>query len=265
MSRITKTFNQLAANARKALIPYFTAGDPDPTLTVPLMHAAVAGGADILELGVPFSDPMADGPVIQRASERALAHGVGMLQVLAMVSEFRKTDHDTPVVLMGYANPIEAMGTEKFVLAARQADIDGVIVVDYPPEECRELAGLLRNNDLDLIFLIAPTSTDTRIAQIVSLATGYVYYVSLRGVTGAGNLDMNEVSARLAKIRAKTTLPIGVGFGIRDGATARAVGEVADAVIIGSRVIQEIEVAPGEALLNVKNLLRGIRDAMDVR
>ncbi|MSQ53572.1 MAG: tryptophan synthase subunit alpha [Betaproteobacteria bacterium] len=265
MSRIAKTFKQLAANGRKALIPYFTAGDPDPVVTVPLMHAAVAGGADIVELGVPFSDPMADGPVIQRASERALAHGVGMKQVLDMVSEFRKTDRDTPVVLMGYANPIEAIGAGKFVLAARQADIDGVIVVDYPPEECKELAGLLRNNNLDLIFLIAPTSTDERIAKIAALATGYVYYVSLRGVTGAANFDIGEVAARVAKIRAKTALPIGVGFGIRDGAAARAVGDVADAVIIGSRVIQEIEAAPREAPLNVKNVLRGIRDAMDAR
>ena len=265
MSRITKTFKNLGASGRKALIPYFTAGDPDPAVTVPLMHAAVSGGADILELGVPFSDPMADGPVIQRASERALAKGVGLRHVLEMVKEFRKTDRDTPIVLMGYANPVEAMGKEAFVRGAKAADIDGVIVVDYPPEECADLAGLLRANSLDLIFLIAPTSTDERIAQIAALATGYVYYVSLRGVTGAANLDLEEVSARLAKIRARTKLPIGVGFGIRDGATARAIGQVADAVIIGSRVIQEIEAAPAEAVPRVKELLRGIRDAMDAR
>jgi tryptophan synthase alpha chain len=265
MSRISQCFKELASKGSKALIPYFTAGDPDPALTVPLMHAAVAGGADILELGVPFSDPMADGPVIQRAIERALVHGVGLRHVLDMVSEFRKTNHDTPVVLMGYANPIEAMGAENFVRAAKAADLDGLIVVDYPPEECKQLAGLLRANDLDLIFLIAPTSTDTRIAQIAALATGYVYYVSLRGVTGAANLDLEEVAARLAKIRGQTTLPIGVGFGIRNGATARAIGQVADAVIIGSRVIQEIESAPREAVIKVQALLREIRDAMDAR
>ena len=265
MSRISKTFEKLATSGRKALIPYFTAGDPDPAVTVLLMRAAVSGGADILELGVPFSDPMADGPVIQRASERALAKGVGMRHVLEMVKEFRKTDGDTPIVLMGYANPIEAMGKAEFVRGAKAAEIDGVIVVDYPPEECADLAALLRENSLDLIFLIAPTSTDERIAQIAALATGYVYYVSLRGVTGAANLDLEEVAARLAKIRARTDLPIGVGFGIRDGATARAIGQFADAVIIGSRVIQEIEAAPGEAVPRVKDLLRGIRDAMDAR
>jgi tryptophan synthase alpha chain len=265
MSRITQTFRNLAANRRRALIPYFTAGDPQPSQTVAMMHAAVAGGADILELGVPFSDPMADGPVIQRASERALAQGVGLRQVLEMVKEFRKTDSATPVVLMGYANPIEAMGSAEFVRAAKAADIDGVIVVDYPPEECVELARMLREHSLDLIFLIAPTSTDERIAQIAALATGYVYYVSLRGVTGAANLDLKEVGERLAHIRSKTALPIGVGFGIRDGETARAIGEVADAVIIGSRVIQEIEAAPAQAVTGVKNLLSGIRSAMDAR
>ncbi len=265
MSRISQTFTRLATSGRKALIPYFTAGDPDPALTVPLMHAAVAGGADILELGVPFSDPMADGPVIQRAIERALAKGVGLPQVLDMVSEFRQTDRNTPVVLMGYANPIEAMGAENFVRAARTAEVDGLIVVDYPPEECAVLADLLRENSLDLIFLIAPTSTDERIGQIASLATGYVYYVSLRGVTGAANLDLAEVESRLRKIRSCTALPIGVGFGIRDGATARAIAQVADAVIIGSRVIQEIEASPGNEAPKVKALLGEIRTAMDSR
>ena len=265
MSRISQTFARLAADGRKALIPYFTAGDPHPAVTVPLMHAAVAGGADIIELGVPFSDPMADGPVIQRAIERALAQGVGLGQVLAMVAEFRKTDRDTPVVLMGYANPIEAMGPEAFVRAARAAEVDGLIVVDYPPEESAVLSDLLSKYSMDLIFLIAPTSTDERIAQIAGLATGYVYYVSLRGVTGAANLDVVEVASRLDKIRSKTRLPIGVGFGIRDGATAHAIAQVADAVIIGSRVIQEIESAPGEAPMKVQGLLSEIRTAMDVR
>ncbi len=263
MSRIAQTFQRLSAEGRKALIPYLTAGDPDPAATVPLMHVAVAAGADIIELGVPFSDPMADGPVIQRASERALVHGVGMPQVLDMVREFRKQDSATPVVLMGYANPVEAMGAEAFVLAAKAAGVDGAIVVDYPPEECAPLAALMREHALDLIFLIAPTSTDERIAQIVALATGYVYYISLRGVTGAGNLDVAEVAERMRHIRAKTSLPVGVGFGIRDGATARAIGEVADAVIIGTRLIQEIERSPGEAQKNISDLLGGIRAAMD--
>ncbi|MFM9967255.1 MAG: tryptophan synthase subunit alpha [Burkholderiales bacterium] len=265
MSRIRNTFARLATENRKALIPYFTAGDPDSTTTVQIMHTAVEGGADILELGVPFSDPMADGPVIQRASERALSKGVGLRDVLSMVREFREKDNSTPVVLMGYANPIEAMGTAAFVDAAKAADIDGVIVVDYPPEECKQLAGLLRDKALDLIFLIAPTSTDKRIEQIAALATGYVYYVSLRGVTGAANIDATEVASRIAKIRTKTSLPIGVGFGIRDGATARAIAQVADAVIIGSRIVEEIESAPRQAASNVKKLLHGIRHAMDTR
>jgi len=265
MSRIEATFKRLAKEGRQALIPYFTAGDPDPSMTVPLMHAAVEGGADILELGVPFSDPMADGPVIQRASERALAKGVGLAHVLQMVVEFRKQDRNTPIVLMGYANPIESMGTEAFVRAAKAADVDGAIVVDYPPEECVSLATLLRENSLDLIFLIAPTTTDERIARIAGLASGYVYYVSLRGVTGASNLDLDEVAARLREIRSHTCLPIGVGFGIRDGATARAIGTIADAVIIGSRVIQEIEADPKNATGKVKALMGEIRVAMDAR
>jgi tryptophan synthase alpha chain len=263
MSRIAATFHRLGAERRKALIPFVTAGDPDPAQTVPLLHAMVAGGADILELGVPFSDPMADGPVIQRSSERALAHHVGLPGVIAMVEQFRKTDARTPVVLMGYANPIEAMGCEAFARAASEAGVDGVIVVDYPPEECGEFATLLRASGMDLIFLLAPTSTEERIKQVAKLASGYLYYVSLRGITGAASVDVTEVRDKLRVIRSWTSLPLGVGFGIRDGATARAVCEVADAVIIGSRVIEEIEGAPTQATERVKAFLSGIRAAMD--
>jgi tryptophan synthase alpha chain len=263
MSRIAATFQRLAREGRKALIPYVTAGDPGPEQTVPLMHAMVAAGSDIVELGVPFSDPMADGPVIQRSSERALRQRVGVPDVLSMVARFRKTDGQTPVVLMGYANPIEAMGLEEFVRAAGEAGVDGLIVVDYPPEECRDFAALVRSQGMDLIFLLAPTSTEERVRRIAQLASGYIYYVSLRGVTGAAHLDVEEVRDKLAAIRRHTALPLGVGFGIRDGATARAVCRIADAAIIGSRVIQEIEEAPYMAAEKVGALLKSIRAAMD--
>jgi tryptophan synthase alpha chain len=263
MSRIESTFKRLAERGRKALIPYVTAGDPGPEVTVPLLHAMVEAGADIIELGVPFSDPMADGPVVQRASERALKLHVGLVDVLGMVRRFREKDTSTPVVLMGYANPIEAMGIERFVKEASAAGVDGMIVVDYPPEECGDLAKLLRQHGIDLVFLLAPTSTPERISRVASLATGYIYYVSLRGVTGAAHIDLTEVRAKLAEIRKKTPLPLGVGFGIRDGEAARNVCQVADAAIIGSRVIQEIESAPGAALERVPAFLRGVREAMD--
>jgi tryptophan synthase alpha chain len=264
MSRIAARFEALARSRRKALIPYITAGDPHPSLTVPLMRALVEAGADILELGVPFSDPMADGPVIQRAGERALKHGVGLADVLTLVADFRKADGTTPVVLMGYANPIEAMGVEKFVDAASAAGIDGVIVVDYPPEECVEFAALLRKRGLDPVFLLAPTSTDQRIGEVARLGSGYLYYVSLRGITGAANIDLDDVAARIPKIRAATRLPIGVGFGIRDAQSARRVAQVADAVVIGSRIIQEIESAgPEHAVSRVKDFLAPIRKALD--
>ena len=263
MSRISATFDRLASQGRKALIPYVTAGDPDPSVTVSLMHAMKKSGADILELGVPFSDPMADGPVIQRAGERALAKGVGLRMVLQMVRDFRRDDRDTPVVLMGYANPIEAMGAKTFVEQAAQAGVDGVIVVDYTPEECGDFAADIRAAGMDLVFLLAPTSTPERVDAIAKLATGYIYYVSLRGVTGAGTLDTAEVLERVREIRAKTGLPVGVGFGIRDGATARAICEVADAAIIGSRIIQEIEAAPQEAAARVAAFIGGVRSAMD--
>jgi tryptophan synthase alpha chain len=264
MSRIQARFQSLARERRKALIPYITAGDPHPSLTVPLMRALVEAGADILELGVPFSDPMADGPVIQRAGERALKHGVGLADVLRYVMDFRSVDRETPIVLMGYANPIEAMGVENFIGAARTAGVDGVIVVDYPPEECGEFSALAKKNGIDPIFLLAPTSTDERIEQVARVGSGYLYYVSLRGVTGAANLDYAEVSSRIPKIRAATRLPIGVGFGIRDAASAREVARTADAVVIGSRIIQEIEAGSADqAVARVKAFLKPIRQALD--
>ncbi len=264
MSRIQSTLAALAANNKKGLIPFITAGDPSPDLTVPLMHALVAGGADILELGVPFSDPMAEGPVIQRACERALKFNVGMHDVLGFVSEFRKTNSTTPVVLMGYANPIERMGQTAFILAAKAAGVDGTIVVDYPPEECEEFAATLKANDMDPIFLLAPTSTEERIQQVAKFGSGFSYYVSLKGVTGAANIDIEEVSQRIAAIRKHVKLPIGVGFGIRDAATAKAVAAVSDAVVIGSRIIQELENTPREqAVEAVRSFVSGIRKALD--
>ena len=264
MSRIQGRFQALGRDKRKALIPYITAGDPHPSLTVPLMRGLVEAGADILELGVPFSDPMADGPVIQRAGERALKHGVGLSDVLKLVSEFRKSDTATPVVLMGYANPIEAMGTEKFVAAAKAAGVDGVIVVDYPPEECEQFAAMAQKAGIDPIFLLAPTSTDKRIEQVARVGGGYLYYVSLRGITGAANIDFSEISSRIPRIRAATRLPIGVGFGIRDAESAKRVAQSADAVVIGSRIIQEIEAGAADgAVARVKAFLKPIRQALD--
>jgi tryptophan synthase alpha chain len=264
MSRIAARFAALAAAKRKGLIPYITAGDPDPSLTLALMRGLVESGADVIELGVPFSDPMADGPVNQRSSERALAKGVSLAMVLDMVREFRRSNAETPVVLMGYANPIEAMGTEKFVAAAAETGVDGVLVVDYPPEECAQFAELSSSCGIDPIFMLAPTSTDRRIQQVARVGRGYLYYVSLKGVTGASTLDLADVAARIPKIRAATRLPIGVGFGIRDAESARAVARSADAVVIGSRIIQEIEAAgSADAVARVKALLKPIREALD--
>jgi tryptophan synthase alpha chain len=264
MSRIQGRFEMLRKGARKALIPYITAGDPQPSLTVPLMRALVEAGADILELGVPFSDPMADGPVIQRSGERALKHGIGLRDVLAFVTKFREQDGSTPIVLMGYANPIEAMGSEKFLAGAKAAGVDGVIVVDYPPEECVDFFDLAKKSGIDPIFLLAPTSTDKRIHEVARIGSGYLYYVSLRGVTGAANLDLSDVAARIPRIREATRLPIGVGFGIRDADSARRVAQSADAVVIGSRIIQEIESgAADQAVSRVKAFLKPIREALD--
>jgi tryptophan synthase alpha chain len=264
MSRIAAVFAALKKQNRKALIPFITAGDPDAAMAVPLMHTLADAGADVIELGVPFSDPMADGPTIQRSSERALKHGVSLKHVLQFVADFRKTDGATPVVLMGYANPIEAMGYEKFADAARAAGVDGVLVVDYPPQEADRLAGLLAARNIDAIFLLSPTSTALRIQEVARYARGYVYYVSLRGVTGAANLDVDEVARKLPEIRAHIKLPIGVGFGIRDAQTARAVARIADAVVIGSRLVQEIESSPRESVLDkISILVKDIRRALD--
>lgn len=264
MSRIQKTFAALAAQNKKGLIPFITAGDPEPGLTVALMHALVEGGADVIELGVPFSDPMADGPVIQRASERALAQGVSLTHVLGWVAEFRKTNATTPVVLMGYANPIERMGEDAFAKAAAAAGVDGVLVVDYPPEECESFAALMRTNGMDPIFLLAPTSTDARIEAVAKVASGYLYYVSLKGVTGSATLDLDIVAARLPLIKQHANLPVGVGFGIRDAQTARAIGGVADAVVIGSRLVQLLEDAPrDQAVASLRSFIAGIREALD--
>jgi tryptophan synthase alpha chain len=264
MSRIPATFAALAAQNRKALIPFITAGDPAPELTLPLLHALVEGGADVIELGVPFSDPMAEGPVIQRACERALKFGIGIRDVLAIVAEFRKTNSRTPIVLMGYANPIERMGQQAYIDAAKEAGVDGTIVVDYPPEECEEFAQSMRANGLDLIFLLSPTSTEERIEQVAKVGSGFSYYVSLKGVTGAANIDTAQVAQRIAAIRKHVKLPIGVGFGIRDAATAKAVAAVSDAVVIGSRIIQELENSPRDKAVDaVRTFLSGIRKALD--
>lgn len=264
MSRIEPILKQLRDDGRKALIPFITAGDPGPELTVPLMHALVAGGADIIELGVPFSDPMAEGPVIQRACERALRFGVSLNDVFGMVREFRKTNATTPVVLMGYANPIERMGQQVFADRAATAGADGCIVVDYPPEECIDFASAMRAAGLDLIFLLAPTSTEVRIRQVAELGSGFCYYVSLKGVTGAGHIDTNEVKQKLDVVRRHVRLPIGVGFGIRDAETAKAVASVADAIVIGSRIIAEIETVGAERACDaVREFLSGIRSALD--
>lgn len=266
MSRIEQTFQALKAQNKTGLVTFITAGDPGPELTVPLMHALVEGGADVLELGVPFSDPMAEGPVIQRACERALVHGIGLKHVFAFVREFRQTNQTTPVVLMGYANPIERIGQQEFIRCAKEAGADGAIVVDYPPEECAEFADAMRDNGLDLIFLLAPTSTTERVKQVARHGGGFSYYVSLKGVTGSGAIDTEDVARRVSAIREHVQLPIGVGFGIRDAATAKAVARVADAVVIGSRIIQEIESVPkDEAVPAVRNFLSAIRSALDER
>lgn len=268
MSRIKTTFAALKAQGRKALIPYVTVGDPYADVTPELMLAMAKAGASIIELGVPFSDPMADGPVIQRAAERALANGIGMVQVLDAVRIFRKADQTTPVVLMGYANPIERYdqrnGADAFVRDAESAGVDGVLVVDYPPEECEAFAAKLRSSGLDPIFLLAPTSTEQRMKDVGRIASGYVYYVSLKGVTGAGHLDTQAVAEMVPRIRTHVSVPVGVGFGIRDAETAKAVAAISDAVVIGSRIVQLLEtqsrdnVAPAAAAF-----IAEIRAALD--
>ena len=264
MSRIASTFEGLKARGRKALIPYVVAGDPYADATVDIMLAMAAAGADVIELGVPFSDPMADGPVIQKAGERALANGIGMAQVLAMVQAFRIKNDSTPIVLMGYANPVERYGIDRFVTDARAAGVDGVLVVDYPPEECAGFAAALKSNGLDPIFLLAPTSTEARMQHVGRIASGYVYYVSLKGVTGAGHLDTAAVAAMVPRIKAFVKLPVGVGFGIRDAATARAVADVSDAVVIGTALVQLLETCPRDAVAAAAgSFIAGIRAALD--
>ena len=270
--RITAKFDALKAQGRKALIPFVTAGYPYADVTPELMHAMVAGGADVIELGVPFSDPSADGPVIQKAGDKALAFGIGLVQVLAMVREFRKTNGTTPVVLMGYANPVERYDQKHakdsvvspFVKDAAEAGVDGVLIVDYPPEECEAFAADLRAHGMDLIFLLAPTSTDERMQQVAKVASGYVYYVSLKGVTGSGALDVGAVKAMLPRIRQYISTPVGVGFGIRDAGTAQTIAKVSDAVVIGSKIIQLLENQPRDQVgPTAQTFLREIRTAMD--
>ena len=264
MSRIQTAFEKLKVQQRRALIPFVTAGDPNPQVTVPLMHGLVEAGADVIELGVPFSDPMADGPTIHRASERALKHNVSLRDVLGMVAEFRKTNASTPVVLMGYGNPIEAMGWETFAKRAAEVGVDGVLTVDFPPEESHEAFAHLEVHGLDPIFLLAPTTSDERIAEVAKLARGYVYYVSLKGVTGAGHLDLAGIEEKLPHLRKYISLPIGVGFGIRDAATALAVARLCDGVVVGSRIVQEVENSKEQDVVaNVGKLVNELRQAID--
>jgi tryptophan synthase alpha chain len=266
MSRIAGRFAALREEGRAALVPYIAAGDPTPAVTVEVMHALVEGGADLIELGVPFSDPMADGPVIQRAAERALAHHVSLRQVLGMVRTFRTADEETPVVLMGYLNPIEVMGQEAFAQAAADAGVDGVLTVDLPPEEGGELTGQLRSRGLDPIFLVAPTSDERRIRSVCEAASGFVYYVSVKGVTGAGNFALEPVARKIAEVRRATSLPVGVGFGIKDPETAKAVAGVADAVIVGSAIVSRIEALadrPEAVAADLKAFVASLRRAME--
>lgn len=264
MSRIAATFAALRRDGRQALIPYVTAGDPYADATVEILHAMAAAGADVIEIGVPFSDPMADGPVIQQAGERALARGIGLARVLGFVRDFRRDDAITPVVLMGYANPVERYGVARFVVDAADAGVDGVLVVDYPPEECVDFARALRVSGIDPIFLLAPTSTDARMAEVGRIASGYVYYVSLKGVTGAGHLDTAAVAAMVPRIKSFVNLPVGVGFGIRDAETARSVARVADAVVIGSALVQLLQTQSRNNVATAAGgFIAGIRAALD--
>jgi len=268
VSRLGRRFAELRAAGRTGLVPYITAGDPHPRHTVALMHALVGGGADVIELGVPFSDPMADGPVIQLACERALAHGTSLARVLELVAQFRKRDATTPVVLMGYLNPIESMGLAAFARRARAAGVDGVLVVDLAVEEAPDFAPALAAAGLDRIFLLAPTSPGRRIAAIAAAGSGYLYYVSLKGVTGAASLDVGAVRRKLAEIRRHTRLPVAVGFGVRDAKTAAQVGQVADAVVVGSALVAEIAKNAKRAKVLPKVLgakLRAMRKALDAR
>jgi len=265
-SRLNHYFAELKAQNKKALIPYVTAGDSNPSITVPLMHRMVESGADIIELGIPFSDPMADGPTIQLACERALEHHTSLHDVLNMVREFRKTNSETPIVLMGYLNPVEAYGYEEFAKDAEEAGVDGLLTVDLPPEESTQLVSVLNQQNIDPIFLLSPTTTDERINMITHAGSGYLYYVSLKGVTGSSALNVDEVAEKVATIKAQTQLPVGVGFGIKDAESAAAVSKVSDGVIVGSAIVKIIEdnVDDTDTILNqIGALLSSMRQAMD--
>jgi tryptophan synthase alpha chain len=266
MSRIERRFEALTSTNRKGLIPFVTAGDPVPEITVPLMHAMVEAGADLIELGVPFSDPMADGPVIQKANQRALAHDISLHDVLEMVAEFRKQDDSTPVLFMGYLNPIEAMGYSEFADAAKNAGVDGLLVVDMPPEEAGEFNELLYDHDIDPVYLLAPTTTKQRMEVISLEARGFVYYVSIRGVTGAANLDYDEIASSINEIRSHTSLPVGVGFGINSPERAVKIGQHADAVVIGSAIVSMMENfsgKPEDVIGPISTFIRDVREALD--
>ena len=264
MSRIQSTFESLKTKNKKALIPFFTAGDPHPDKTIEIMHTLVESGADMIELGIPFSDPMADGPVIQRASERALKNKVGIIATMKLATEFRKKDKTTPLILMGYANPIEAIGIDYFISLAEDAEIDGVITVDYPPEESKQFVKKLKEKNIDSIFLLSPTTDDKRIKLIIKQATGFLYYVSLKGVTGSADIDIKQVTQKVKNIKEYTSLPIAVGFGVKDAKTAKNVSLISDAVVIGSRIVQEIETSDSKDLLiNIRKLMLEMKDAID--
>ena len=264
MSKIESTFLRLKSENKKALIPFITAGDPHPDMTVNMLHTLVESGADMIEVGIPFSDPMADGPVIQRASERALANDVGIKKTIQLVKEFRKQDTKTPIILMGYANPIEAIGIKDFVNQIKEADVDGVITVDYPPEESREFVKRLNKEEIDSIFLLSPTTEDERIKLIAKQASGFLYYVSLKGVTGAANIDIEQVSENVKNIQKYSDLPVAVGFGVRDTKTAKAVSKISDGVVIGSRIVKEIEESDKvEIIPNIKKLMHSMKAAID--
>lgn len=264
MSRLAARFSSLKNQHRKALVSYVMAGDPTPNITVPLLHDLVAAGVDVIELGLPFSDPMADGPVIALAAERALAGGTSTLNVLDMVAEFRQKNNETPVVLMGYLNPLEIIGYENFSKRASESGVDGLLLVDLPPEEAKDLDEILKTYDIDPIFLLAPTSTDERIKHVLTQARGFIYYVSLKGVTGSGALDTTEAAARIAKVKQQTTLPVGVGFGIRDAETAKQMGSVADGVIVGTVLVKPFgEVSAEQAHQLAVAKIKELRAALD--
>lgn len=266
MSRIEACLAELKNAGKKALVPYITSGDPDMKTTLALMHALAEAGADIIELGVPFSDPMADGPVIQLAFERALEKGTNIDQIFELIAKFRETNNSTPIVLMGYLNPFEVVGYETYVQRAKTAGADGFIIVDLPPEEAAEMTAICEREEMNLIFLLAPTTTPERIKLISDHASGYLYYVSLKGVTGASNLDIDDVTSKLDTIRGITDLPITVGFGIKDASTAAAVTKVADGAVVGSALVSriaELQDTPEKIAPTLSKVIAEMRAAID--